>query len=381
MRKLISSFIIPLLFQVPLLAAPRLPETIVKVGIVQLAPSVNLSSEGNYSMYEINSGEQTKIQPLNDYLVKADGHHIMMNGKGFLSPVRIVSEDENASIRVNGRRYRDNVIIRAIDGKLTVINELGIEDYLRGVLPMEIDKGWPEQSLKVQAVISRTYLLRNLRKHEKDGFDLCSGVHCQVYGGMEPEQKATNDAIEKTRGEVLVYDGKLAQALFFAQCGGHTEDPKYVWKWEADTPEYLKGRKCTFCKDCKHQNWKTRVNTETIRTRLEKAGFNVGQIKKISTSGKTPSGRALTIVVKSSKGKLQIPSGKFRMALSPDVVRSTMITDIVRYGDEYEFRGHGWGHGIGLCQWGCKVMGEKNYDYQEIIHYYYPGAKVEKWEE
>jgi stage II sporulation protein D len=114
---------------------------------------------------------------------------------------------------------------------------------------------------------------------------------------------------------------------------------------------------------------------------LDKAGFNVGQIKKIYTSGKTPSGRALNIIVKSSNGKLEIPSGKFRMAVSPDIIRSAMISDIVRYGEDFEFRGHGWGHGIGLCQWGCKAMGDKKYDYQEILHYYYPGAKVEKWEE
>jgi len=132
-------FLAVILVSLPIFAQ-RLPETIIKVGIVQNSAASNITCEGDYYIYEMNTGSQTRIKPLDDYLIKANGNKIIFNGKVVSSPARVVSKSDNASISINGRRYRDNVIIRATDGKLTIINEIGLEDYLRGVLPVEIDK-------------------------------------------------------------------------------------------------------------------------------------------------------------------------------------------------------------------------------------------------
>lgn len=370
-----------LYIQSSVIHAQRLPETIMKIGVLLRQNSFNLSCEGKYYLYEFNSGNKTAIKPLNDYLVKGNGGTIKIDGISFVSKVRIVSEGVGNRIRINGKRYRDNILIRCKDGKLTVINEIGLEDYVAGILPREVNPKWPEESLKAQAVVSRTYALRNVRKHEADGFDLCSETHCQVYGGVETETPSTNAAVAETRGEVMTFEGKLAQTLFFACCGGYTEDPKYVWSWEAETPKYLKGRKDKYCENSPHEYWKNRIKGEFIRQRLAKAGFRIGDIENIRISGINRSGRAENLKIRHSEGTLTIKAAKFRLAVDAWLIKSTMFSNIVRYGDSFEFRGSGWGHGVGMCQWGAKVMADKRFKYTEILKYFYPGTEIERWEE
>jgi stage II sporulation protein D len=364
-----------------LVQARRLPETIVRIGLVEDGSSVNMSCEGSYYFYEINSGKRTDIQPLNDYLLKGDGDRIAFDGETLQSPVRIVTDSPNSKIRINGRRFRDNMLLSCKNGKLTVINELGLEDYIRGILPQEVNPAWHEEALKAQAVCSRTYALRNLRKHTKQGFDLCNKTHCQVFGGMESETERTNKAVDDTRGEVLTFNGELASTLFHACCSGHTENPNNVWAWEAEAPAYLKGRSDKFCSPSPYDNWKGKLETSVIMARLIKAGYNVGTIKKMRVSGKSSSGRAEMIRIVTSRGTINISAGKFRLMMDPWVIKSTMINDIVRYRNSFEFRGSGWGHGVGMCQWGAKVMAAKGYDYKEILKYYYSGTDIEAWEE
>lgn len=369
-----------LVFLAPV-SAQRLPETIFKIGILLKVKSFNLSCEGRYNLYEMKTGEKASIKPMNDYLVKGEGSQIHINGRTFVSKVRLVAEESHTRIRVNGRRYHDNIMITCKNSKLTVINEIGLEDYIAGILKCEVNPGWPLESLKAQAVASRTYVLKNLRRHGSEGFDVCSQTHCQVYGGIESEEPKTNKAVEQTRGEVLTYDGKLAQALFHSSCGGYTENPNYVWSWNDDSPGYLKGRRDKYCSDSPQQYWKNRLKGDFIKKRLVKAGFKIGDIESIKISGRNKSGRAISLKIKHSKGTLTINAAKFRLAVDAWLVKSVMFSNIVRYGDSFEFRGSGWGHGVGLCQWGAKVMSDKNHDYKEILKFYYPGTQIEKWEE
>jgi len=359
----------------------RLPETIIRVGLFVDIKSFNLSCEGEYSLYETDSDREEDLSPGNEYLVKAGAKEIYLDGRTFGPSLRVVSKASGGVLRINGRRYRDSVIINCRDSKLTVINELGLEDYINGILPKEVNPAWPADALKAQAVISRTYVEKNLKKHEKNGFDVCTETHCQVYGGMESEDKRTSTAVEATRGEVLVYKGELAQSLFHASCGGHTENPNCVWTWEGRAPEYLRGVKDKFCKDSPHNYWKNSVSAEFIRARLVKSGYSVGAVSKITIAGRDSSGRPEKLVVKHSRGTLSLNPSKFRMAIDPWIIKSALITCIRTKGGNFIFEGKGWGHGVGLCQWGANIMGGKGYDYKKILKFYYPGTEVEKWEE
>lgn len=353
-------------------------DQLIKVGLLQSVSSFNLSCDGIYHIYDITAGKTAVVEGGNNYLIRCNDNQIYIGGGVYNSPVRLICDKNFDSLRINGRRYRDTIIIYAKNSRLTVINELDIESYLFGILPKEVNPAWPEESLKAQAVVSRTYALRNLRKHEKDGFDICDQTHCQVFGGKESEDNRSNNAVEATNGEVLLYNGQMAQSLFHASCGGHTENPNNVWSWECKTPEYLEGCKDKYCQNSPHQYWKNKIYADYIKLKLNKAGYNVGVISKIKLSGTSRSGRTKILKIKHSKGELKIAAAKFRMAVDPWQIRSTYLKNISKSGNAFIFSGLGWGHGVGLCQWGAKEMGEKGRDYKEILEHFYPGTTIEK---
>jgi stage II sporulation protein D len=146
---------------------------------------------------------------------------------------------------VDGAAYRGRLEVRgAADGSLTVVNVLGVEDYLRGVVPNELSPvSFPElEALKAQAVAARTYALRNLGQFAEQGYDICATPACQVYRGRESEQALTDEAVEQTRGMAAVYQGGLVNALYTSTCGGHTEDVENIF--EGDGQPYLRGVVC-----------------------------------------------------------------------------------------------------------------------------------------
>ncbi len=135
-------------------------------------------------------------------------------------------------MRWEGRRYRGRLVVYLNDrGRLNLVNELPIEQYLRGVVPRELGPGaYPElEALKAQAIAARSYTLRNLGEFADEGYDLCGTPRCQVYGGMDDEHPLSDRAVAETAGEILVYDGQPIDALYSATCGGHTENVEVIF--------------------------------------------------------------------------------------------------------------------------------------------------------
>ncbi|PIV53049.1 MAG: hypothetical protein COY53_09395 [Elusimicrobia bacterium CG_4_10_14_0_8_um_filter_37_32] len=361
----------------------RLPETIVKIGILRNVNSVNLSCEGEYYIYDMEKGEEKRLMEQNVYLITPFKDGMLLNEEKFFSTlIRLIPKSEKNFVKINGKRYRDSIIIKkSRESKLTVINEIGLENYIYGVLPHEVNPEWPLEALKAQAVVSRTYAMYNLGKYESEGFDFCNTVYSQVYGSRDSEKKRSNEAVDATVNEVLVYDGKPINALFFACCGGHTEDVSNVWQGNnSGRYGYLRGVKCPFCSKSSHNSWKKLLEENYIRKKLNVKGYKVGQIKSINIQGKTSSGRVRFIIVKHTGGSLKLTGNLFRMIVDPNVIKSTKIVSITKQKDSFIFAGHGWGHGVGMCQWGAKGMAEKGYNYIGILKYYYPGTKIDKWE-
>lgn len=362
------------------LAVPGLAQSpasgIIRVGIVLKAATVHLSCDGDAALADRAAASPADLPTGRDLLVTpAQDGGIVLAGTRYGSPLRITPRG-SALIRVNGKQYHDAIIIRARAGTLTVVNEVNLENYLRGILPREANPAWAAESLKAQAVVSRTYVLRNMGRHESEGYDVCSTVHCQVYGGADCEDPRSDAAVADTGGQVLLFDGALAQTVFHASCGGHTEHPRYVWSGHDTAPSYLHGRKDKYCGDSPHHHWKNTVAEKTIRAGLVKAGYDVGTISRIRVAGTSPSGRATELRIDHAKGVLHVHAGRFRLAVSPWTIRSTMFEKIRSVDDGFEFSGLGWGHGVGMCQWGAKVMAERGKDYEAILSYYYPGTTV-----
>jgi stage II sporulation protein D len=288
-------------------------------------------------------------------------------------PIKI--EPLNGIIFVNFKPYRGCLILKESGDKVNVINILNIEDYIRGVLPVEVEVSWGIEALKTQAVISRTYAIANLNRHSFQGFDLCSTTHCQVYKGLGVEAHSSNQAILEVQNEILTYVEKPAQTVFHENCGGHTEDPKYVWNWN-NTPSYLKGVKCGYCYDAPRAKWNQVLDVDFISKKLEEN--KIGKIKDIKIKGKTPTGAAKKIEILHSDGKLLLNAYQFRIAIDAQQIKSVTFDSITKLNDDkFYFKGRGCGHKVGLCQWGARGMCEKGKTYKKILSHFYPGTKIE----
>lgn len=365
-----------LLFFIPvhIFADLKVKET-VTVGILFDIESLNIASDKKYS---IKNSEKTLNLSEGNINLRILGDKIIVGKYNLKLPVKITSD---SYILVNKVIYRGNILIRlSKNGKLNIINVLNIEDYLKGVLPKEASASWDIEALKVQAVISRSYAVKNLNRHIAENFNVCPTVHCQVYGGASAENEKCNKAIADTQGQVLMFDGEIAQTVFHASCGGYTEDPKYVWDWKNETPDYLKGRKDKYCSDSPHNKWTCALSETTIRKKLLAAGYKIENIKDITLSGKTDGNAKEFVIIKHKEGKLKLKAYKFRLAVDSGLIKSAMIKNIKRKGTDFIFSGRGWGHRVGLCQCGAQAMAEKGFSYKKILQYYYPKTEIKNIE-
>ena len=163
------------------------------------------------------------------------------------------------------RKYRGAVEVDLTGEAIRLINVVGVEDYLLGVLPSEMPESYPTEALKAQAIAARTYLLSNTNKHTSQGFDLCDGTHCQTYGGVLAEKTTTTPAVMATRGQVLMYDGRPASVMYSTDCGGITRDYSDI-----QPVPYLRG--VTEPEDIKHITWQESFMLRDLEKKLVKAG-------------------------------------------------------------------------------------------------------------
>ena len=346
----------------------------VRIAVITDASEVSLKIKGRYNIYALPLleplGERVELKKVN---IKPTQSGILIGSEPFnIYGVRIKTSGE-ANTYINGRRFRGDIdIIRTEKIKLLVINHLDIEDYLNGVLYHEVSHLWPMEALKAQAIASRTFAVyRTIESIGKD-YDLTSDVYSQVYGGRTSEKSRTNRAVKETAGKILIYRDKVLPAYFHATCGGHTEDASVLWR--IDMPP-LKGRPCNYCGQSPHFKWVASIPLADIEKILNDNGYKINDIQNIEVSAKNVSGRADSVGVVNSLGTERIPANKFRLAVGPNLLRSTNFEVVIR-GDRALFNGRGWGHGVGMCQWGAYYMSKKGFSCDEILQFYYPGATI-----
>ncbi len=298
---------------------------------------------------------------------------IQMGPENFKETPLTIDSGEG-SIRVGGKTYRRSLKIWREANGLLVINEVSIEDYLKGVLPAEASPSWPMESLKAQAIASRTYALFKAIENKDKKFVLSKDVLSQVYGGKSMESAATSRAVDETRGQVMTYQGKLFPAYFHSTCGGKTTRADYVWSVEPHSS--LKGVECQFCWSSKHYRWSASFTRAEIEKRLKLKGVRISGIRDIQIAKIDQSGRARSFLIVHDKGKTEVPSNDFRIWVDPMKFKSTLVTTLDRTRDGFTFGGKGWGHGVGLCQYGMRQLAQLGYSNEQILEYYYPGSKV-----
>jgi stage II sporulation protein D len=201
-------------------------------------------------------------------------------------------------------------------------------------------------------------------------------VASQVYGGETSENDVTSRAVDETRGEIMLFNGELFPAYFHADCGGHTTRPETVW--DTYPNPVMSGVTDPYCIHSKHHEWQQSIPADDIQQALEKGDVKIGSIFSIEGAKMDVSGRVTEFIVHGTKGDVTIHGNEFRLAVGPQYLRSTKLRKLRKTGAAFYFEGYGWGHGVGLCQWGAKAMAENNFTYKQILRFYFQNAVIYK---
>jgi len=402
----------------------------VRVGLMQTDSPVDLkcstdfeiqTKEGGILLAQCLSGARCLVS-------KSADNKLILSQKGkdnliFEGPIIISPLSKEGTITLFGvkfgkdnfwsgsqdRSYRGQIEINIVPNGLEVVNKVSLEEYLYGVVPSEMPANWPVEALKAQAVAARSEAMVKLGRHKNEGFDFCSEVHCQVYGGVENETEATNQAVEDTRGVIMAYRGKPVDAVYSGNCGGHTQDnifgdgkdipylkgipdtlddtgmsfplsPLQLEYWFKEPPKAIL---CDIPEYSKNSNfrWVRIYSAEEIKALLRKVA-DFGDINRIIVVRRRKSGHISAIKIIGSKSSSIIEKElNIRKALGN--LRSSMFKIEIKYGADkkprqFIFYGGGWGHGIGMCQAGACGLAQRGKDYKEILKHYYKGVELEK---
>ncbi len=351
------------------------PKT-VEVALLVNAPQVFVSTEGTFELSNQN-GSVVFLKGLGQFEAEVipDKEGIAVNGKVY-STNQLVLKASQGLIRVEKRQYLDQVrIVKNSEKSLTVVNRVDLEAYLKGVLPLEVHPSWPAEALKAHAVISRTFaLFKAIEKQDKE-FSVRDTVESQVYGGALFHHEATDHAIEATRGEILTFRTNIFPAYFHANCGGRTTKPERIWPVYPN--EVFKNVSCSFCKGTKHWKWSFEMPFSEIEAVMQKKGYPAKNLKRVSFSGRDDSGRISQVTLDYKRSSVTISAFDFRAYLGHDKLKSLKAWAEVKK-DKVRFRGFGWGHGIGFCQWGSKGQADAGKNYREILQFYFPDAEIKR---
>ncbi len=279
-------------------------------------------------------------------------------------------------IRLNGTRSRGALIILRRDAThVQVVNEMLLEDYLKGVVPREVDARWPMETLKAQAIIARTFTLQQIADCAGQPFDVTM-IWPQLYGGLLDERPRATEAVDATRGLVVTSGHQLVLTYYHTVCGGRTEDVEAVWP-SVRSPS-LRSVECPYCRGAPHERWTVSLGAEALEQALARQGIVVGAVTDLQAGPRNRSGRVTTVTVVGADGSARVPALQLRTALGPNRLRSTNFT-VRSEGRRWLFQGVGWGHGVGLCQWGAARLGQRKQTAKKILAIYYPGAEIVSW--
>jgi stage II sporulation protein D (peptidoglycan lytic transglycosylase) len=277
-------------------------------------------------------------------------------------------------IRLNGRDYAGRLgLIRNGDGLLAVVNEVPLEDYLVGVLRAESSERWPLEALRAQAIVSRTYAAYHRMLNADKPYHIVASTAHQQFVGVVATTSPIWIAVQETRGQVLRWEGELFPAFYHTNSGGYTEDPRTVFA--ARNMPGLRPVVCPMAAGSPHYQWSLDVRLVDLGDTLRRNGIDVGAIRGVEVSERTASLRATTVTVRGTARTQRLRGNDFRRMVGYDTLKSTLFAVAVD-GELARFSGRGYGHGVGLCQWGAKGMAEQGSTARDILAFYYPGARL-----
>jgi stage II sporulation protein D len=314
------------------------------------------------------------------------------------SPLSLAVATDHGTAVFNGRRYRGELSVAAADSTVRVINRVDLESYLRGVVPRELGvRGAADRAaLEAQAVAARSYAITRLGNRSRT-YDLSATTSDQVYGGVDAENAVADAAVAATNGLVLSYDGRIVSAPYHSTCGGTTAEPTELWRSRAEpflqrVSDKIPGTDRYYCDLAPRFRWERTWRADTLTTIVERylrsyaevPPSPIGGVRGVSTEGRTPSGRATAVVIETEHGRYRLQGNDVRYVLrSPggELLNSTYFSPEVVPGSagglaRLTIRGFGYGHGVGMCQWGAIGRARAGQDFRTILRTYFPGTTV-----
>ena len=377
-----------------------------RIGVRAGAPSVTLGGDGELFLTDDSNGEPLGSIPARTVwtvvpdtpgvkLVRPDGSAVPR--RPGLSAVNVT---ENRYAMADGRRYRGRVNVIRDPAGLTLINRVPVESYLAGVIGGELGARRPDerQAMFAQAVVSRTFALANRGRWEGQGFDAWADVRDQVYAGVAGETGEVWAALRATRGEVVRYHGELIDAYFHSTCGSSTAAVEEAFRNARGRP-YLRpvsdasGGGHYYCDLSPRFRWREEwdavqlraILSRTLPAMIDAGGGGLQRITDVEVARTTQSGRVGELRIVFEHGDVRVPGSDVRAVLrpSPDQLLGSAAfrLAVTKNGGQVTRLiavGTGWGHGVGMCQWGAVGRARAGQDYRTILTTYFPGTNVER---
>jgi stage II sporulation protein D len=353
-------------------------DTTVRIQLQKHQLQAVIASAGGLTVRPYQAGSAPLLTPdittVIDVRPQADG--LLLAGTIQTPSTLLIAPLTDLGLTVDGQSYRGSIIIeRDAENSLTVINVLDLEQYLYSVVGSEVAASTPASALQAQAVVARTYAVAHLGAHEDLGFDLRAGDQDQAYNGIQAESEPVVNAVDATRGVVMLYRNQLAQAYYSACDGGFTSDGHGL----NDPQPYLQAVRDPYCPLSPYMQWSATVPVATFVDSLNDRGItspalSARELRDIRAGDADGSGRLQTVKLVTTRGTISIAGTTFRLVAGNRVVKSTRIFSLSVAGGLIHASGAGYGHGVGMCQLGARGMAESGLGVYAILDFYYPGV-------
>jgi stage II sporulation protein D len=359
--------------------APARAELDLRVSIERDVPTVQIGSN-TASVLKDGAGQVLGQLPQGTSLVASPDPAGLKINDWQLSAVWLEPQNggfvyiDNPNDNARGRYYRGRVLVVPTSSGLTAVNYVDLEEYLYSVVGSEMPVNWHLEALKAQAVAARTYALYQRQTSGNTVFDVGNTTRWQAYGGAEKEASSTIAAVQATRGQVLTYNGQVINAVYHSSSGGHTENSEDVW---VSPLPYLRGVP-DFDQAAPVFQWTETFTAEQMRQRIT----GIGNILRFELVQASPNQRLRRVRVVGDSGSKELTGDQMRQALN---LRSTLFTVQPQFEQvasaqgaaappSFQVTGRGFGHGIGMSQYGAFGMASQGFSYRDIVAHYYRGA-------
>jgi stage II sporulation protein D len=355
------------------LVAPAQATLDLRVAIQEGASQIRVGSSTTAVVRDASGRPLGQLAAMNTFYARAAGGSV---GLSRWQGSRLwIEPNQNGYVFIDDRWYRGKTLVASTSTGITAVNYVDLDQYLYSVVGSEMGGNWPAEALKAQAVAARSFALYKRKSAANRLFDVVDTVSSQAYKGLGQETANTQVAVKATADQVLTYSGQIIQAVFHSSSGGHTENVEDVW---TKFLPYLRGVP-DYDQTSPVFRWVSNFSRTEISQRL-----GVGRVLSITPDRMTQTGRPITLKIVSDRGTRVMDADEFRRALklkSSWVSVTPLHSPVASIGNvgaplNFQVEGRGFGHGLGMSQWGAYNLAQKGYKYEQILAYYYTGSKL-----